>query len=275
MEASDHCAAILRRRDHDRYVADLYAPEPARGHLFALHAFGTEVARVRDVVSEPTLGEIRLTWWRDALAGSDGGGHPIARELLPTIDAFRLPRAAFEMLIDARVFDLYDDPMPTLVDLEGYAGQTASAMLQLTATILAPKGAPAYSEAAGHGGVAEALTRIMAALPLHSARGQCYLPADLMAAHGVDRATLHAGRGTPELTSLLAELRAIARHHLAKSERAIADLPREVKAAFLPLATVAPYLDAMDRARYDPFSGRSPVAPWRRQWTIWRAARRS
>jgi len=274
MDAHDHCAAILRARDRDRYVADLFAPEAARPHLFALHAFTTEIARVRDVVSDPTLGEIRLTWWRDALAEADGQGHPVATALLETIDKFSLPQAGFEMLLDARRFDLYDDLMPSLDDLEAYAGGTASVVLKLGAAILCDRLGPAADEAAGHGGVAETLTEIMTMLPAHSARGQCHLPADLMAAHGLDRDSLHAGRDTLALRSLLVELRSLARTHLAKADDAIAGLPAETKPAFLPLALIAPTLDRMDRPGHRPLSDRALLAPWRRLWVIRRAARR-
>ena len=37
-----------------------------------------------------------------------------------------------------RMFDLFDDPMPTRGDLEGYCGETASALIQLAAMILDP-----------------------------------------------------------------------------------------------------------------------------------------
>ena len=54
----------------------------------------------------------------------------------------------------------------------------------------------------------------------------------------------------------------------------IAALPSTLKPAFLPVALVGPALDRMDRPGYDPFSGRIELSPLRRQWTIWRAARR-
>ena len=56
------------RADRDRYLADLFAPEAARPHLFALHAFNARLRGSATASSEPTLGEIRLQWWRDALA---------------------------------------------------------------------------------------------------------------------------------------------------------------------------------------------------------------
>ena len=130
-------ADIVRAGDRDRYLADLFAPAAPRQHLFALHAFNVEVARIRDEVSDPTLGEIRLQWWRDAVASGDRrrpSGRGRARR-----DHRRVRSAARRLrrLLEARVFDLYDDPMPTLNDLEGYAGETASALIQLAAIILA------------------------------------------------------------------------------------------------------------------------------------------
>jgi len=273
MDHYDYCAAALRRHDRDRYVADLFAAPRLRKHLFALHAFGAEIARVRDVVSEPGLGEIRLQWWRDALAAG-GAGHPVAAALVDTISQYAMPRAAFEMLIDARTFDLYDDPMPSLSDLEGYAGETASLLIHLSATVLAGGRNLDSAEAAGHAGVALTLAGITRALPRHAARGQCYLPDDLMAAHGVERAALFARTKTPQLLSLLAELRSIARGHVAAAERAAADLDPVVRPGFLPLALVGPDLDLMDGPSYDPFSPRPVLAPWRRLWIMWLAARR-
>ena len=273
MDVYDHCAAIVRELDRDRYVADLFAAESGRRHLFALHAFSAEVARIRDTVSEPTLGEVRLQWWRDALI-SGGGGHPVAGALIETVRAFALPLAAFEGLIDARSFDLYDDQVPTLTDLEGYAGETASALIQLGAIVLAGGRDPQVASAAGHAGVAYAMTGLLRALPIHAVRGQCYLPADIGAAHGFDRDMLARGAATPELMATLAELRGIARGHLARAMPEIAALPAALKPAFLPVALVAPALDRMERAGYDPFSGRIDLTPLRRQWILWRAARR-
>jgi phytoene synthase len=259
--------------DRDRYLADLFVPEELRRHLFALHAFNGEIAKVRDVVSDAMLGEIRLQWWRDAIANGATGGHPIATALNATIARFNLPKDAIGRMIDARLFDLYDDPMPSLNDLEGYAGDTAAALIQLAAIVLANGQDPGTAEAAGHAGVAYALTGLMRALPVHARRGQLYLPVAMIATRGLDTRTVFAGRTTPELQTLLTDLRTIARQHLAEAERGIADLVPQVKAAFLPLALVRPYLDRMDRNDYEPFAG-VEISPWRRQWLLWRAARR-
>src|SRR5947209_6479256 len=110
-EAYEHCLGHVRALDRDRFLAGLFAPSAARPHLFAILAFSAEIARVRDLVSDPLPGEVRLQWWRDLLEGKPHGdveGHPIAAALLDTIAKFALPASALVRLIDARVFDLYD-----------------------------------------------------------------------------------------------------------------------------------------------------------------------
>ena len=49
-------------------------------------------------------------------------------------------------------------------------------------------------------------------------------------------------------------------------------VPLPVDALLVPLAPIRPWLAAMERAGYQPF--RPPVfSQWRRQWSIWRAAK--
>ncbi|BCP53183.1 phytoene synthase [Kaistia sp. 32K] len=271
------CADEVRAHDRDRFLADLFAPEAKRRYLFALHAFNLEVTRVRELVSDPMPGEIRLQWWRDVLAGQargDVAGHPVAAALLETIGLNDLPRAAFDNLVAAHIFDLYNDPMPTLTDLEGYAGETASALIQLGALVLAGGQDPRTAEAAGHAGVAQALTGLMRALPYHARRQQLFLPADLMARHGVEAADIFVGKTTPALLRLLSELRATARRHLAAGRAALAGIDRVALPAFLPVALVEPTLSLMDRSDYAPFKTVIDPPQWKRQWWLWRAARK-
>ena len=155
---------------------------------------------------EALAGEIRLQWWRDALQGEARGdvrANPVAAALDDTIVQFRLPRQALVDLIDARVFDLYDDPMPSLNDLEGYCGETSSSLIRLAELILADGADPGAADAAGHAGVAYAIAGLLRAFPWHARRGQVYVPADLLARHGVARDDIVTGRGGPGLRGAL------------------------------------------------------------------------
>jgi phytoene synthase len=271
-------ATLLREQDPDRALTTLFAPPAARAGLQALYAFSGEIARVRSLVSDPLPGEMRFQWWRDLLAGSARGAaeaHPVAAQLLLTLERFNLPRQPLLDLIEARTFDLYDDPMPTVTDLEGYCGETASALIRLGSLVLANGRDPGGAEAAGHAGVAYAVTGLLRSYPWHAQRGQLYLPAELMATHGLTRDAALSGVPGPALAAVLAALRTLARHHLAETRARIGSVAPELAPAFLPVALVEPLLARMERADYDPFRTIIGLPPWRRLWVVWRAARRS
>ncbi|MFG1395822.1 phytoene/squalene synthase family protein [Roseixanthobacter pseudopolyaromaticivorans] len=272
--AYSHCADLIRVHDRDRFLAALFAAAAPRRHLMALYAFNLEVARVREVVREALPGEMRLQWWREIIEGlgrGDVSGHPVAAAMLDTIAVCDLPRGALLNLIDARTFDLYDDAMPTLNDLEGYAGETSSVLIQLGAMILLGRADPALADAAGHAGVAIALTGLMRALPLHAGRGQCFLPLDVLERHGLTREDVVKRSSGPGLTAALAEMRARATHHVKAAQAALPSVPVQAIPAFLPLALVAGDLKALGRAG-DPFTLIAGVPSFLRAWTLWRAA---
>ncbi len=271
---SAYCQQLARDTDRDRYLAGLFAPQDARGDLFALYAFSSEIARVRELVSDPLPGEVRLQWWRDLLNGAAHGEaqrHPVAAAFLPVIESCKLPLSSLLNLIDARVFDLYDDPMPSLNDLEGYAGETSSAVFQLGAIILSGGQDPKTAEIAGYAGVAYALTGLMRALPWHASRGQLYLPSDVLDRHGVDRASIFRGENTKELQGALAELREHVRHHLSRTRKLTDTIPRACLPAFLPVCLLEPYLAEMEKPGFDPLRSSVELSQLRRQWRLWRA----
>ena len=55
-----------------------------RPALFAIHAFNVELALIPDLVSQPTLAQIRYQWWREAVTsikGSAAVNHPVIQAL--------------------------------------------------------------------------------------------------------------------------------------------------------------------------------------------------
>jgi phytoene synthase len=275
-DSFEHCEELVRAGDKDRFLATLFAPQKYRRPLYALYAFNLEVARTREQAREPMPGEIRLQWWRDVLGGAGRGdvdAHPVAASLRDVVVRFRLPPRTLLELIDARSFDLYDEPMASLSYLERYAAQTSSALIELAARILVDGRDLGTSDLSRHAGIAYAIAGLLRALPIHAARGQLYLPADLMQRHGAQAADVFAGTATTELRAVLAELRLVARHHLGAARGLLTDMAPEVAPALLPVALVRPALDRMERRSYQPFSP-SELPQWRRQWVLWRAARR-
>src|SRR5258708_35014854 len=129
-DAFAYCAELVRTADRDRFISSLFAPAQHRAALHALYAFNVEVARVREVAREPLPGEIRLQWWSEVVNGEradEAAANPVASALLTVIERYRLASTKLTALIDARCFDLYDDPMARLADLQAYGRKTSSA----------------------------------------------------------------------------------------------------------------------------------------------------
>ena len=270
----EHCLALLREADRDRYLSVLYAPEDRRGALAALYAFNTEIARIRDLVHEPLPGEVRLQWWRDLINGEARGSaeaHPLAAALIDTIDKYDLPRVAFDNYCEARIFDLYDDTMPSRNDLEGYCGETASALIQLGTLILDRNAAQAQTETIGHAGVAQAVTGLLRLLPIHRRRGQLYVPADMLQAVGVSREAILAYDDKSAHERVISVMIALAREHLSIFDKAKKDLPKSLGPAFLPMALVPAYLNAIERLGSKAADQVADLSAIRKQWLMFRA----
>ena len=137
-----------------------------------------------------------------------------------------------ENYLDARIFDLYDDPMPSRNDLEGYCGETASALIQLASLILDASAAPRFADVAGHAGCAQAIAGLLRLLPIHRARGQCYVPKDILAAAGTSPEEFVAGDGGAGARRAVSAMVALARQHLSAFEAGAKNLPRYTSARF-------------------------------------------
>jgi 15-cis-phytoene synthase len=268
-DAFAYCAELVREGDRDRYLTTLFAPAERRDALAALYAFNLEISRVRELAREPLPGEIRLQWWLDVLGGEraeEASANPVAAALLTAIERHRLPAAKLADIIEARRFDLYEEPLPHIADLEIYASRTSSALIALAAQILGVDAVTAAEPA----GIAYGITGLLRAFAVLAARRQLYLPAELLDRHGVQAYEIFAGRTSPGLNAALADLRGLARRHLAAARENLSILPAEALPAFLPVALVRPALARLERS--EAFAP-AELSPWRRQWLIWRAAR--
>lgn len=265
---------VVRRHDRPRYYAGLFSPARHRGALFALFALKVEIARIPARVSEPGLGEIRLQWWREALErianGAPGETPPLAA-LGEAIAQYRLPAAPLTALIDAHRGDLYADPPATIGDLEGFFGETESAMFQLTCLILGETETGqgggqiggATAEAAGHAGIAYGLSLRLGAMARDLARGRCIVPADMLAAHGLSAEAMFAAPVPEAATNAVAELADKAGKHLETALAAAGDLPSQLKPAFLPLAVVRPMISRIRAAGPSIFAAPVTVSDFR------------
>jgi len=243
-------AALLRRRDRDRYLLAMFVPQEARAAVCAVYVFNYEIARVREVVSEPMLGQIRLQWWREsidlAFRGDVVRRHDVLMTLAATIQNHGLSREHFYRLIDARERDLAGDPPASLPALEAYAGAT-SAPLQLSAHATLGASVPAANRAARDAAIAYALAGLLRATPYLARSRRHAVPPPLV-----------------ERPDDVAE-RALA--HVAAARALRGEVPRAALPALLPNVLAAADLA---RLRRGEAAGPDPWRAWRLAAASWR-----
>ncbi len=215
------CARLVQAGDPDRFLAAMTAPPEGRERLFALYAFNLEIARVPSVVSEPMIGEIRLQWWREAVDEIFAVGpvrrHEVVEPLAEAVRAADLPRKRLDAMIDARSWDIYEDPHADMDACLAYLEATAGNLMLLSAQALAgPIRDPGHGVLAGLG-LAHGIANLLVATPELIARGRDPVPFD---AQPGERNALIEGRLPQDFLRAVADLagrgRALhrkARHH--------------------------------------------------------------
>lgn len=272
----NECAALVRREEHDRYLTALYARGADQPILFALYAFHAEIAKIRDVVSDPILGEMRLAWWRESIEGlfkGEARQHDVILALRDVLEQCPIERADLDALIDARGPDLYDEQPQSLEDLESYLQATSGGIQKLAAKALG--GGEATWQAGEAVGLAWGLSGILRALPFHVAQGRIYIPRSMMEEAGLTNPERPEGEQKAALARILEALDGRARIHIAAArERAGGVEPRA--RSILRLAPLAEgYLKNLAKTGYDPESADYQRGALGRQLRLsWAALRR-
>ncbi len=242
------CGTLLRQGDKARFLTALFAPAEAREGLFALYAFNLEVAKTREMVSEPMLGQIRLQWWRETLeeifAGQTPRKHEVVTPLAAAIQRFALPHAPFAALIDGREQDLQMPPPGTQSEFNAYLDATGGMLGRLAAQIT---GADPEQAAARATAYAKAGTLI--GIPRRAQLGRVDLPLDRLGAAGLTARSIRDGEPSEALSRLVLAF-------VEEIEQDMADLPKAARkgGAALLTATLARRLTkALRAAGGDPF----------------------
>jgi phytoene synthase len=159
----DDLEAQLRRADPDRWLASrLISDDAARADVLAILAFEQELTRVRDLVSDPFMGEIRLTWWSETVEAMAQGGparaHPAALALAQAVSRRALSPVLLDSLIEARIEDLSRKAFTAEAEALAYVDATSVVSSALVLTVLSPATDPHMIRSAARAyGVADLL----------------------------------------------------------------------------------------------------------------------
>ncbi len=275
--AHAHCATLARAHARDQWLSALYASQDARCALFALASFDYEIRHALKRGRDPNLAAIRLAWWREVVSGErrdEAAGNPVALALGAAIDAYALPQSWLDAMLDARLQEIAPQDDFNLAAFRAFADESEGARLRLAARIATGGQDLDPMEAHAPAGMALALTRLLKALPFKAGSAPTLIPADVAARHGTSAAEFDARRVSPDVIAVCGELRDLARDELADAERRLKNSVPAILPAFIPLAPLRLDLDQFDRNANRPFDAVGEISPLRRQWAIWRWARR-
>ncbi len=218
---------IVQRHDPDRFFTALFAPAVHRETLFVLYATNHELARAREVVSNPMLALIRLQWWREVAEGARRR-HEVAGPLGEALDEGRLDAADILAMIDGR--DAETEPVENVAAFEEYVRATAGSVAVAAGRALG--GAAAEVGALREIGSAYGVSGVLRSIPALARQSRTMLPADALAEAGLTDADVYADPADPRLAPVADRLKHIGQTWLrAGGSRR---LPRSVLAAALP-----------------------------------------
>ncbi|MGR3661554.1 MAG: squalene/phytoene synthase family protein [Paracoccaceae bacterium] len=165
------CAEIVQKGDPDRFLATMAAPPHIREILFPIYAFNVEVSRAPWVTEETMIAEMRLQWWRDALAEIGQGGtirrHEIITPLASVLD--KTGTDLLDGLVNARRWDVYKDPFENKDHFDEYLTATAGNLMWAAARAI---GATEGEQTVTTYGAASGLANWFKAVPELEARSR-------------------------------------------------------------------------------------------------------
>jgi phytoene synthase len=275
-DANRHCAALAHTFARDQWLAALYVSGKARDALLALASFDIEIREALVRARDPNLVALRLSWWRGIIVGERRGeaaGSPVALALRAATDAYALPTAWLEAMLDARLQEIAPQDDFNLATFRAFADESEGARLRLAARIAAGGNDLDEADACAAAGMTLALTRMLGQLPFKAGAAPTLFPADIAARHGASAPDFDARHASPGIIAACAELRALAREELVEAERRLKASPPAILPAFVPLGALRLDLDRLDSNAQRPFDPSGEVSPLRRQWAVWRWAR--
>ncbi|KAF1982463.1 hypothetical protein K402DRAFT_384609 [Aulographum hederae CBS 113979] len=254
--ARAYCSNLIRHYDSPSFTLQTFIPPHARDAYLAIRAFNIDVSRIADATSNPTVGAMRMQFWRDAVTKALAGTppkEPVAVLLAAAAEALdartdgkaKLSKNWFLRVINTREQYLGNRPYPTLESLESYAENTYSTLMYLTLSAL-PMASITADHVASHIGKATGIAAVLRGLPLiafpppanhHSnqdslggslgaaRQGAVLLPLNVMAEVGVkEEEVFRNGSSAPGLRDAIFTVATRANDHLITAREMLKNL---------------------------------------------------
>ncbi|MDN3264963.1 phytoene/squalene synthase family protein, partial [Streptomyces sp. CSDS2] len=274
--AYHRCRALNARHGRTYFLATRLLPVARRPAVHALYGFARWADDIVDSLDPGTGTDVRvraLARLQEELAEGlrqGGSDEPVVRALADTARRYAIDHAHFRDFMTAMRSDLVVTDYPAYADLRAYMHGSAAViglqMLPVLGTVAPREEAAPYAAALG---VAFQLSNFLRDVGEDLDRGRVYLPADLLAGHGVDRGLLAWSRATglPDrrITAALREFAELTRGVYREAMPGIGLLEPVARPCIRTAAVLyGGILDAVDRDGYAVLHRRSAVSRRRR-----------
>lgn len=243
-----------RQGDYDSYLIRQFVPRSAQDAYDALRTLNLELARLPETVSNPTIAQIRMQFWRDSINKTFAGSPPrepisillhkaIADLTERTGSASSAKSIKFWLLrfVNTREKHMDNRPFTSLAALEDYAENTYATLMYMTLAAM-PMRSVHMDHLASHIGKACGIvailrgvavlaapprpTRTPAGIETGSNRAQALLlPLDVMAEAGLrEEDVFRHGPGAPGLQDAIFKVATRANDHLITAREMLTNI---------------------------------------------------
>ncbi|MYS37546.1 phytoene synthase [Streptomyces sp. KhCrAH-43] len=238
--AYTRCRELNARHGRTYFLATRLLPPERRSAVHALYGFARwadDIVDDLDRHQEPAERDRLLLGLESDLArglATGTGDEPVVRAVADTAARYGIGHDLFADFMSSMRADLTVTDYPTYADLQAYVHGSAAViglqMVPVLGTVVPREEAEPHAAALG---VAFQLTNFMRDVGEDLDRGRVYLPGDLLASHGVDRALLEwsrrTGRGDSRIRAALVAAAAMTREVYRTAEPGIAMLDPRVR----------------------------------------------
>jgi 15-cis-phytoene synthase len=254
------------------YYAFLFLPPPRRAAITAFYAFCREVDDVVDEVTDPSVAQAKLAWWRKEVAAAFAGqpSHPALQALMPHVEAFDIRAEHLHAVIDGCQMDLDQTRYLDYAGLQRYCHLVAGVVGEVASGIFG-RTDPATIGYAHQLGLAMQLTNIIRDVGDDARRGRIYLPVDELQQFDV-KAHEILNRVYSERFTALMRFQAERAHRCY--DEALARLPEADRLAQKPGLMMAniyrTLLREVESTGFQVLHQRISLTPLRKLWIAWR-----
>ncbi|XP_021949906.1 NADH dehydrogenase (ubiquinone) complex I, assembly factor 6 [Folsomia candida] len=261
---TSYCSDLVRRHDYEMFLCTLLIPDPIlRTKVMTVRAFNTEVAIIRDQVSQKEIGLSRLVFWREAVnqlylsKKADSSYKNVPRQ--PTV--LGMSKVIFEHdvskkwlvnLLDGRERLMSDVPFTDLSDLEAYCDQTVTSILFITFEILGVKNVD-VDHASSHLGKAIGLGTFARSIPYNAQNRRVLVPRDMLIKHGLSQEDFIRNKQSEKIKELVYEIASHAHIHYDKAKSMSKLIDKKALPLFLAGVPTDIYLKRLQRVQFDPY----------------------